>query len=148
MGTAGVAGDCPPPPSSQSQRTLCFKLASLGMGRADLCCHVCNVYDMDSGHVVQVRARDGNVFAFMPTSLCSARLPGSTVALFSTLQPLFTGVLGLLGILKRLFTSCHPPSSSFCFLLVSPRLQFCTRACPCRRVWVVLQSYLVSSFGA
>ena len=28
----------------------------------------------------------------------SARLPGSTVALFSTLQPLFTGMLGLIGI--------------------------------------------------
>lgn len=27
---------------------------------------------------------------------CSARLPGSTVALFSTLQPLFTGILGLI----------------------------------------------------
>ncbi len=33
----------------------------------------------------------------MSHAACSARLPGSTVALFSTLQPLFTGILGLVG---------------------------------------------------
>jgi hypothetical protein len=46
---------------------------------------------------VQSISRDCD-YLVMPAS---ARLPGSTVALFSTLQPLFTGILGLIGICTR-----------------------------------------------
>ena len=69
-----------------------------GMGRAHLRCHLRHLHDVDVGHVVQVYAPSHASPGALFTPPASARLPGSTVALFSTLQPLFTGILGLIGI--------------------------------------------------
>jgi hypothetical protein len=68
------------------------------MGRAHLRRHLRHLHDVDAGHVVQVYALRHASPGALVTPPVSARLPGFTVALFSTLQPLFTGILGLIGI--------------------------------------------------
>lgn len=66
------------------------------MGCAGVRRHICHVHDVDVSHVVQVCAASFTR-PYQSYASRSARLPGSTVALFSTLQPLFTGMLGLVG---------------------------------------------------
>ncbi len=145
MGAAGVAGDGAWRRTCRLQCTLrCVTLMLPGMGRAHLRCHICNVHDVDSGHLVQVRARDDSIricahVALQRTSpwLDSCPFFYSTTVIYrnswSNWYP------------KSVFSS---PCPWFHFLPVSPLPQFCTRACPCKRVWVGLQSYLVGHFGA
>ena len=78
------------------------------MGCTIVCCNFRNLYDLVPRHMVQVcitflvqrATRDMLPVVHVTNPSASARLPGSTVALFSTLQPLFTGMLGLIGIAR------------------------------------------------
>ena len=136
MGAAGLAGV-----GMSGIPFVCQSLTCVltGMGRPGICCCVRNVHDLDARHLVQVRVTHVtcDCHVHIVTRL-SARLPGSTVALFSTLQPLFTGILGLIGIFN-LFRVMQRVAVRFPLPSHLISLQFLAREFLCRRDWVVLQ---------